>query len=238
MLLSKRASILDTHPVAPRVSRQLIAKAMIVAEEDDWVVSEISAVPSKFLKRIRSPLLPWLLTAISFGAFASTYSELVRWRAKFSYMDAWQYATNAAVTDDAVVVMGDSITAFAPLPDRVCGRPVIKAGVGGAGTNDFIGLSRVLLAMKRPSMIVVALGANDVRAAHADDDYGVLLSQLKAYTPNLIAVSDTGDENIVAQQKAVANAVGVLFHEVKVTGLMPDGVHFNQHGYRQWVPAM
>ena len=87
-------------------------------------------------------------------------------------------------------------------------------------------------------MIVVALGANDVRAAHADDDYGVLLSQLKAYTPNLIAVSDTGDENIVAQQKAVANAVGVLFHEVKVTGLMPDGVHFNQHGYRQWVPAM
>ena len=38
----------------------------------------------------RSVCFPWLLAAISFGAFVATYSELVRWRAKFNYMDAWR----------------------------------------------------------------------------------------------------------------------------------------------------
>ena len=134
--------------------------------------------------------------------------------------------------------MGDSITAFAPLPDRVCGHPVIKAGFGGASTNDFLVLSRAVLGDKKPSLAVVALGANDVRAAHLADDYAALLSQLAAHAPSVIAVSDTADESVVAQQRLAAKVVGVSFREVEVTGLMPDRVHFNAEGYRQWVPII
>ncbi len=43
--------------------------------------------------------------------------------------------------------------------------------------------NKALLGDKKPSLAVVALGANDVRAAHLADDYAALLSQLAAHAP-------------------------------------------------------
>jgi lysophospholipase L1-like esterase len=43
---------------------------------------------------------------------------------------------------------------------------------------------------------------------------------------------------VLAQQHASAAAAGIPFSEVKVTGLMSDGIHFNRAGYGQWLPVL
>jgi lysophospholipase L1-like esterase len=182
--------------------------------------------------------LPWIVAAIFFVAFVATYFELERWRSKFNYMDAWQYAAHTAVSENSIVILGDSITAYAVFPDRICGRPVVKAGYGGAGTNDFLVLSRTILEGKRPRMVIVALGANDTGASHLADDYRTLLMQIAANTEKVAAVSNTANQHVVAVQREVATSLGVPFHEIEVTGLMPDRVHFNADGYGQWIPAI
>ncbi len=183
-------------------------------------------------------LLPWLAATIFFAAFLATYSELGRWRAKFNYMEAWQYAAHTAVTEESVVILGDSITANAPFPDHICGYPIVKAGYGGAGTNDFLILSRAILAGTKPNMVVVALGANDTRAVHLTEDYRALLAQISGYTNNIAAVSNTSDPTVLASQREAAASAGIAYYQIEVTGLMPDRVHFNADGYRQWIPSV
>jgi lysophospholipase L1-like esterase len=57
-------------------------------------------------------------------------------------------------------------------------------------------------------------------------------------TPNIIAVSNTSNHSVVEQQRAASAAALVPYYEIDVTGLMPDRIHFNADGYRQWVPAI
>jgi lysophospholipase L1-like esterase len=201
-----------------------------------WVVSLLChrmGIGARF-----SRLLPWALAVAFFAALIATHSELERWRGKFNYMDAWVYAAHAAVSENSLVVLGDSITANAQFPDRICGHPVVKAGYGGAGTNDFIVLSRTILEGRRPWMVVVALGANDASAPNLAHDYRALLIQIAPNTDNVAAVSSTADPRVLAVQREVAASLGVPFHEIQVTGLMPDRIHFNADGYRQWIPAI
>jgi hypothetical protein len=181
---------------------------------------------------------PWIIAAAAVVAFGATYSELRRWQSKFNYMDAWQYASRVAVNENSIVIMGDSITVNAPLPRRICGQPVVKVGFGGAGTYDFLVLSRGALEGTHPQMIIVALGANDRKAAHLADDYRALLEQVATYAPHVVAVSNTSDQGVLAIQREVTSSLGVPYQEIEVTGLMPDRVHFDTAGYRQWMPSI
>jgi len=154
-------------------------------------------------------------------------------------MDAWRYAKHAAISENSIVVLGDSITAFAPFPDRICGFPLVSAGWGGAGTDDALVLSRGVLAGTNPRMVIVAFGVNDVRAPNLIEDYQALLVQIADYTDNIVAVSNTSNPNVIASERKAAELVGVPFHQIEVTGLMSDNLHFNADGYRrQWIPRI
>jgi lysophospholipase L1-like esterase len=79
-----------------------------------------------------------------------------------------------------IVVIGDSITEAAPLPDAVCGIAIINAGIGGSRTSNFIPFAEELAHFK-PALIVVALGINDtslrIKTAFKEG-YQVLLNSL------------------------------------------------------------
>jgi lysophospholipase L1-like esterase len=157
------------------------------------------------------------------------------------HADVRQFMIRAALdgVSSPIVVLGDSITEMAPLPDSACGHPVINAGVGGAATSDFLQLAPILFTgAARPHLIVVALGANDVGSSALTRDFTALLSSLSELTPRIVAVSDTSDEGVLAEQRAATTAAHVPFSEVRVTGLMSDRIHFTRGGYSEWMPAV
>ncbi len=59
-----------------------------------------------------------------------------------------------------IIIIGDSITQRAVLPDAVCELPIINAGIGGSRTSNFVPFAEDLAGFK-PALVVVALGIND-----------------------------------------------------------------------------
>jgi len=60
-----------------------------------------------------------------------------------------------------VLFLGDSNTEGAILPQKLCGKATINAGIGGATVGTFSNSAHRLLQEAKPSAIVIALGAND-----------------------------------------------------------------------------
>jgi hypothetical protein len=195
-------------------------------------------------------ILPWLVAAFFFAAFCVSYVRNHQIVAKLEqatyplyhrHADVRQFFIRAALdgVPSPIVVIGDSITEGAPLPATACGHPVINAGIGGASTSDFRQLAPVLFdGTPGPHLIVVALGANDVGSGSLTRDFSALLSQLSGLAPRIIAVSNTADEGVLAQQRAATAAMHVPFYEIKVTGLMADHIHYTHEGYAEWVPVI
>jgi lysophospholipase L1-like esterase len=190
------------------------------------------------------------VSAAFFAGFGASYVHSKRLEARLElathplyhrHADVRQFIIRTALdgVPSPIVVLGDSITEMAPLPDSACGHPVINAGVGGAATPDFLQLAPILFrGAARPHLIVVALGANDVGSSALTRDFTSLLSSLSELTQRIVAISNTPDESVLAQQRAATTAAHVPFSEVRVTGLMSDRIHFTREGYGEWIPAM
>src|ERR1700722_8622529 len=134
---------------------------------------------------------PWIIAAVATVAFAASYSELQRMRMRFGevtrhhfhdHQEVRQFMIKTALIglDRPIVILGDNITEMAKLPDTINGRPMVNASVGGAAIGDFISLAPNLLDGVKPSLCVIALGANDVGSTSAGTNYAALLSRLKA----------------------------------------------------------
>jgi lysophospholipase L1-like esterase len=61
----------------------------------------------------------------------------------------------------SVLFIGDSITEGAVLPQTICGRPTVNAGIGGATVGTFANAAKLIIEEARPSLVVIALGTND-----------------------------------------------------------------------------
>jgi GDSL-like Lipase/Acylhydrolase family len=193
-------------------------------------------------------LIPWIVAIIAFVAFCASFSELQRMRKRFGevthhqyhdHQDVRQFIIRAAVDglDSPIVVLGDSIVEMARLPETLCGKPVLNAGIGGSTSADFLYLTPKLLKGVKPALVVVALGANDGDAQAAQKDYGTLLTLLKGIAPRVLAIPTTTSVNEV--YRGEANRVGVPFLEISMPKeMMIDGVHFNAMGYRRWIQAL
>jgi lysophospholipase L1-like esterase len=155
------------------------------------------------------------------------------------------------------LVAGDSITERAHLPDKICGHPLINAGIGGLDVSAYheafseIGVFRV-------SAIVVALGTNDARAGHARDfadQYESLLRAMSPHSPRLFLAGlppiENGEFSSLFDQ-AAHTKINLEIHEIARRTLRPfinfasatagaratmDGVHLNADGYRHWLNA-
>lgn len=196
---------------------------------------------------------PWIIAAVAVIAFGATFSELQRMRGRFGevtrhqfhdHEDVRQFMIRASLIglDQPIVIMGDSITEMARLPEMIGDKPAVNAGIGGATISDFEAEApRLLAGSARPSLIVVALGANDAKSATVQRDYAELLSRLKKLAPRLLAVAVAGGTNLInAQIRAAADSEDVQFVQpaIPAGSMLPDRIHLNAAGYRAWLPAV
>jgi len=154
------------------------------------------------------------------------------------HQDIRKFEIRAAVDglDSPIVVLGDSIVEMARLPETLCGKPVLNAGIGGSTSADFLYLTPKLLKGVKPAFVVVALGANDGNAQAAQKDYGTLLTLLKGIAPRVLAIPTTSVDEVY---RGEANSVRVPFLEISMPKeMMIDDVHFNAMGYRRWTHAL
>lgn len=195
---------------------------------------------------------PWIIAAIAIVAFGASFSELQRMRGRFGevtrhqfhdHQDVRQFEIKAALIDaqSPIVVIGDSITEMARLPEEIGGHPVVNAGIGGASIEDFQVLARNIFQRSTPSLIVVALGTNDGPSIRPQ--YAALLSSLKAFSPRLLALGLTPQDGASAkndQIKDAAESEGVRYIEMPLPdgSILPDRIHLNAAGYRVWTPAL
>jgi hypothetical protein len=111
--------------------------------------------------------------------------------------------------------------------------------------GDFISLAPRPLDGVRPSLCVVALGANDALGANsaAGETYTRLLNALKPVCPHLLAYAVTpldGSAAINLRIRAAANAAAVRFVETPVVAgsTLPDRIHLNAAGRRTWIAGL
>jgi hypothetical protein len=157
-----------------------------------------------------------------------------------------------SVNGPFVVILGDSITQNARLPDTVCGMPLINAGTGGSRASTYIPFAEEMRAQKiLPSLVVVALGTNDAISGYGTDFipvYELLIRSLPASslafaTPPPVGAGildmtalrsiDLAIKEIAASQKATLIDLG------KIIGLeTSDGIHPKKTAYPLWIKAI
>jgi lysophospholipase L1-like esterase len=172
------------------------------------------------------------------------------------------FAVQAAIRNAAnpVIIFGDSIVQGAALPSKVCGLPLVNAGVRGAGIGYFLRHSAQLLGASRPTLIVLAVGMNNAAAKesrHVDFEnrYEQVVASLASKAPVVVAtvtpikegyfVSKFGyDPQIVPALNrtilAVPNTRAVIDLNAPLSGanFTIDGVHLNAAGYALWTGAV
>jgi lysophospholipase L1-like esterase len=198
--------------------------------------------------------VPWLVAAVTTIAFLASFSELQRMRKRFGEVTRHTYHDHQEIRDfmikaalvgldQPVVVIGDSITEMARLPEMIGDKPVVNAGIGGATIEDFETIAVPLLNDTKPTLIVVALGANDQASPSIQRNYSALLSRLKRISPNLLAVAVSPAEASRAINTLIESAArgeGVKFFQPSIpNGLtLKDHIHLSAAGYRIWTPAL
>ena len=80
------------------------------------------------------------------------------------------------------VIVGDSIVEFVQL-DRLCGVPVLTAGVTGAQVDEIVDFSHGIVAAADPETIVVAIGVNDTVRGFETEDQAFTASYRRLIAP-------------------------------------------------------
>jgi lysophospholipase L1-like esterase len=155
-----------------------------------------------------------------------------------------------------VVVLGDSITQNARLPDTVCGMPLINAGISGSRTSTFIPFAEEMVAQKvKPTLSVIALGVNDAISGYQTDfasAYRLLIdslpkTQLLFVTPAPIDLSKpvAARINVATLQfvsakimEAANSRKARLIDLSKINIQSQDGVHPDAATYSLWIAAV
>jgi GDSL-like lipase/acylhydrolase family protein len=165
-----------------------------------------------------------------------------------------------ARTDDAIVILGDSIVEASTMPRSLCGHAIINAGIGGASTASNLGsMLAESLGNKQAALVVVSLGANDAAIPHSvaqyQSNYRALLRKLAALTLRSVVLAIPPPEAGLEEAKKISAAVIDSYNEIlpelaKETRAafiplpaMPerhtlDGIHLNAAGYEVWDKAI
>jgi GDSL-like Lipase/Acylhydrolase family len=200
---------------------------------------------------------PWIIAVVALIAFGVSFSQLHKARNRYwklyslqshdhMHRDVREFIIRAALIglERPIIVLGDSITEMARLPEEIDGHPVVNAGIGGSSISDFETIApRLLEDSDTPSLVVVTLGANDIGSGTVKQDYAKLLSNMKKLAPQLLAIGvagPAGSDLINSQIKDAAILANVPFIEIKLPqgSLLPDHMHLNGRGYQDWIPKL
>jgi len=134
------------------------------------------------------------------------------------------------------LMIGDSITEFAELPE-ICGRKPINAGIGYATTKTFSTEGLRLAHLAKPDFIVVSLGFNDAFDNRADgfqQRLETILTSLRPWKVLLVPATpskkrpDTDKVNSVIQSHQLPHARKIEYVDTT------DGVHLSNSSYEVW----
>jgi lysophospholipase L1-like esterase len=198
-----------------------------------------------------------LLVALTLVATIAIATKLI-WPFQLELDRERFFAVQAAIRDapNPVIIFGDSIVQGAALPPKVCGLPLVNAGVRGAGVGYLLRHSAQLLGSSRPKLIVLAVGINNAAAKESrevdfQNRYEQAVASLASIAPVVAAtvtpiregyfVSSFGyDPQIVPALNrtilATPNIRGVidLNAPLSAANFTTDGVHLNPAGYALW----
>jgi hypothetical protein len=164
-------------------------------------------------------------------------------------------ARMGSVNGPFVVILGDSITQNARLPETVCGMPLINAGTGGSRASTYIPFAEEMRAQKiSPSLVVIALGTNDAISGYGTDfipAYELLIRSLPASslafaTPPPVDGSGAGILNMttlrsidLAIKEIAASQKATLIDLGTIVGMeTSDGIHPKKTTYPIWIKAV
>jgi lysophospholipase L1-like esterase len=198
-----------------------------------------------------SRTLPWIMVTVCFVAFVASFSELQRVKTRLGevsrhefhdHADVRQFIISAALaeTDQPIIVIGDSITEMAPLPREICGRPVVNAGIGGMRIREAVPMLQRVLDGRKPFLIALAIGANDIGSNAAGGDFSVLLKGAAGLSPRLVSIAVTSDSETNRQIRAAAASAEVPYVDPQIApaSKMKDGIHYTAAAYANWIPAL
>src|SRR5215831_5914411 len=198
-----------------------------------------------------------LLVALTLVATIAIATRLI-WPFQLELDRERFFAVQAAIRDapNPVIIFGDSIVQGAALPPKVCGVPLVNAGVRGAGIGYLLRHSAQLLGSSRPKLIVLAVGINNAAAKESrevdfQNRYELAVASLTSIAPVVAAtvtpiregyfVSSFGyDPQIVpALNRTILatpniRAVIDLNASLSAANFTTDGVHLNPAGYALW----
>jgi lysophospholipase L1-like esterase len=172
---------------------------------------------------------------------------------------------HARQVPDPVMILGDSVVDMADLP-QLCGQTVLNAGISGARTDAVERLSREVLAIRHPRLVIVAVGLNDAHrdAGTSDDEFiaqyraivararmagaEVRVATIPPIGPDGMGRASEFDRQRISALNALIRTVGVPVLDVNDAlanddGVEPaaftdDGVHPNARGYGIWRQVM
>jgi lysophospholipase L1-like esterase len=153
----------------------------------------------------------------------------------------------------SILVIGDSLTAGAILPEQICGHKVINAGKSGARASTFIPFAEDLRAVRlKPDLIVIALGINDAMTNYETDfrtAFRMLVASLPAAPLAIATLAPIG--NGAPLNKVVMASVEKTILEVaesrhatiidlsSIKGFETvDGLHPTENSKIKWIDTM
>jgi hypothetical protein len=184
------------------------------------------------------------------------YSQDRRWHARYvkaigdhTMVRVMEARAALAAAKDPVVILGDSVTEFARLPDTFEGRAIVNAGVRGATIEQARRMVPMIFETAKPAVIIITLGMNNRGKTDVTEIYGQLLSDLRPICGDLVAIAVTPTdgpaeppgavEAVNAQIRQAVLAANVPFVDTEMpVGGTSDGVHPNEAGYAVWVQAV
>lgn len=155
-----------------------------------------------------------------------------------------------------IVILGDSITAAAPLPVSVCGLLLINAGKSGSRTSTFIPFAEEMNAYNlSPSLIVITVGVNDaIPAYHSEFNsaYHMLLDRLPR-APIALATLSPADLTMDDAKRLDPATLQIIDRTIRATAVdrntalidlskltleTRDGLHPTDASYPIWTSAI
>jgi lysophospholipase L1-like esterase len=152
-----------------------------------------------------------------------------------------------------ILILGDSITQRAPLPDKVCGYPIINAGISGSRAGNLIPFAESITSQHQPiALIVVAAGVNDAQRTFSTSfgaSYRLLIDSLpptKVVLASLAPVDFSGTDGTNIDPEKY-QSVDAAIRSTTLERHLPlielgnienfqtlDGIHLTVDSYVKW----
>jgi len=132
------------------------------------------------------------------------------------------------------LVIGDSLTERARFPE-MCGMKPFPAGIGWSRPDTWLPYVNEVVAGVKPSLVVIALGTNDVLSMARLGPYEELVASV---APNpIVAIPVHGMPRVRSRAAIEANeriTKAVRRTAARIEAVTTDGIHLTDGDYQKW----